>query len=313
MASNDLYYIQYVTCYVLACLTENYTVSGPDGKTDSVAALQPQASLASLHSNSPGPKRSGNTLKKWLTSPVRRLSHGSNIKKLPSKQKQKRDGRKSIDLGPPEMQDDSLEEVIILLKQILEFGMWLVTLLMRSGPDVGWECQGCSQLFRSSQRCSVRLRSRICTSHSRSFIMTLPNHIFIDNLRRSIKELQGILDNCSLQIQILCQHLGDSPRIGYSMMVRCPYTFDQRTTFKGSIYSYLIVFIHTMWCITVVSKMGIWLNVECFELTLKFTLSVLSSHRVSYRKLPPCSLSCISALLRVAAVALDQMIGGWGR
>uniref|UniRef100_A0AAR2KVC0 non-specific serine/threonine protein kinase n=1 Tax=Pygocentrus nattereri TaxID=42514 RepID=A0AAR2KVC0_PYGNA len=91
---------------------ESYAVSGPEGKTDSVAALQPQASLTSIHSSSPGPKRSGNTLKKWLTSPVRRLSHGSNIKKLPSKQKQKRDGRKSIDLGPPEMQDDCLEEVI---------------------------------------------------------------------------------------------------------------------------------------------------------------------------------------------------------
>uniref|UniRef100_A0AAR2IMN4 non-specific serine/threonine protein kinase n=1 Tax=Pygocentrus nattereri TaxID=42514 RepID=A0AAR2IMN4_PYGNA len=93
------------------CL-DSYAVSGPEGKTDSVAALQPQASLTSIHSSSPGPKRSGNTLKKWLTSPVRRLSHGSNIKKLPSKQKQKRDGRKSIDLGPPEMQDDCLEEVI---------------------------------------------------------------------------------------------------------------------------------------------------------------------------------------------------------
>uniref|UniRef100_A0A671QJN6 Kalirin RhoGEF kinase b n=1 Tax=Sinocyclocheilus anshuiensis TaxID=1608454 RepID=A0A671QJN6_9TELE len=63
--------------------------------TESVATLQPQASLNSLQSSSPGPKRSGNTLKKWLTSPVRRLSHGSNIKKIPSKQKQKRDGRKS--------------------------------------------------------------------------------------------------------------------------------------------------------------------------------------------------------------------------
>lgn len=93
-------------------LSENYTVSGPEGKTDSVAALQPQASLTSIHSSSPGPKRSGNTLKKWLTSPVRRLSHGSNVKKLPSKQKQKRDGRKSIDLGPPEAQDDILEEVM---------------------------------------------------------------------------------------------------------------------------------------------------------------------------------------------------------
>ncbi|KAK7153690.1 hypothetical protein R3I94_007162 [Phoxinus phoxinus] len=89
---------------------ENYAVSGPEGKTESVTTLQPQPSLNSLHSSSPGPKRSGNTLKKWLTSPVRRLSHGSNIKKIPSKQKQKRDGRKSIDLGPPELQDDTLEE-----------------------------------------------------------------------------------------------------------------------------------------------------------------------------------------------------------
>uniref|UniRef100_A0A8C2PWH6 non-specific serine/threonine protein kinase n=1 Tax=Cyprinus carpio TaxID=7962 RepID=A0A8C2PWH6_CYPCA len=89
---------------------KNYAISGPEGKTESVATLQPQASLNSLQSSSPGPKRSGNTLKKWLTSPVRRLSHGSNIKKIPSKQKQKRDGRKSIDLGPPEQQDDTLEE-----------------------------------------------------------------------------------------------------------------------------------------------------------------------------------------------------------
>uniref|UniRef100_A0A673NM68 Kalirin-like n=1 Tax=Sinocyclocheilus rhinocerous TaxID=307959 RepID=A0A673NM68_9TELE len=91
---------------------ENYAVSGPEGKTESVTTLQPQASLNSLQSSSPGPKRSGNTLKKWLTSPVRRLSHGSNIKKIPSKQKQKRDRRKSIDLGPPELQDDTLEEVL---------------------------------------------------------------------------------------------------------------------------------------------------------------------------------------------------------
>uniref|UniRef100_A0A672S8M7 non-specific serine/threonine protein kinase n=1 Tax=Sinocyclocheilus grahami TaxID=75366 RepID=A0A672S8M7_SINGR len=94
------------------CKKENYAVSGPEGKTESVTTLQPQASLNSLQSSSPGPKRSGNTLKKWLTSPVRRLSHGSNIKKIPSKQKQKRDGRKSIDLGPPELQDDTLEEKV---------------------------------------------------------------------------------------------------------------------------------------------------------------------------------------------------------
>lgn len=97
-------------CCCCCRVPDNYSVSGPDGKTESVATLQPQASLNSLQSSSPGPKRSGNTLKKWLTSPVRRLSHGSNIKKVPSKQKQKRDGRKSIDMGPPELQDDALEE-----------------------------------------------------------------------------------------------------------------------------------------------------------------------------------------------------------
>uniref|UniRef100_A0A8C8J514 non-specific serine/threonine protein kinase n=1 Tax=Oncorhynchus tshawytscha TaxID=74940 RepID=A0A8C8J514_ONCTS len=91
---------------------ENYSVSGTEGaKTESVASLQPQASQSSIHSSSPGPKRSGNTLKKWLTSPVRRLSHGSSIKKLPNKHK-KRDGRKSIDLGPPEstLHGESVDE-----------------------------------------------------------------------------------------------------------------------------------------------------------------------------------------------------------
>ncbi|KTG32647.1 hypothetical protein cypCar_00040813 [Cyprinus carpio] len=97
-------------CCCCCHVGENYAVSGPEGKTESVTTLQPQASLNSLQSSSPGPKRSGNTLKKWLTSPVRRLSHGSNIKKIPSKQKQKRDRRKSIELGPPELQDDTLEE-----------------------------------------------------------------------------------------------------------------------------------------------------------------------------------------------------------
>uniref|UniRef100_A0A674E8F9 non-specific serine/threonine protein kinase n=1 Tax=Salmo trutta TaxID=8032 RepID=A0A674E8F9_SALTR len=93
---------------------ENYSVSGPEGaKTESVANLQSQASLSSIQFSSPGPKRSGNTLKKWLTSPVRRLSHGSSVKKFPSKHK-KRDGRKSIDLGPPEssLHDGSIDEVM---------------------------------------------------------------------------------------------------------------------------------------------------------------------------------------------------------
>ncbi|XP_046902206.1 kalirin isoform X4 [Hypomesus transpacificus] len=92
---------------------ENYSVSGSEPKTESVANLQPQASLTSIQSSSPGPKRSGNTLKKWLTSPVRRLSQGSGVKKFPNKPKTKReDRRKSMDLGPPELtlQDESAEE-----------------------------------------------------------------------------------------------------------------------------------------------------------------------------------------------------------
>ncbi|XP_015261093.1 PREDICTED: kalirin-like, partial [Gekko japonicus] len=75
------------------------------GKSESVANLQPQPSLNSIQS-SPGPKRSTNTLKKWLTSPVRRLNSGkadSNIKK----QKKVREGRKSFDLGSPKPGDET--------------------------------------------------------------------------------------------------------------------------------------------------------------------------------------------------------------
>uniref|UniRef100_A0A3B3SLI1 non-specific serine/threonine protein kinase n=1 Tax=Paramormyrops kingsleyae TaxID=1676925 RepID=A0A3B3SLI1_9TELE len=82
-------------------------------KTDSVATLQPQASVSSIQTGSPGSKRPSNTLKKWLTSPVRRLSHGkadSVCKKVPGKPK-KREGRKSIDLGPKFEQDESADEV----------------------------------------------------------------------------------------------------------------------------------------------------------------------------------------------------------
>ncbi|XP_075466191.1 kalirin-like [Ascaphus truei] len=71
------------------------------GKSESVANLQAQPSLNSIQS-SPGPKRSTNTLKKWLTSPVRRLNSGktdSNIKK-----QKKRDGR---NLGSPRTGDET--------------------------------------------------------------------------------------------------------------------------------------------------------------------------------------------------------------
>uniref|UniRef100_A0A4W5NZU8 non-specific serine/threonine protein kinase n=1 Tax=Hucho hucho TaxID=62062 RepID=A0A4W5NZU8_9TELE len=95
------------------CISHSRSSVEMESKTESVANLQSQASLSSIQSSSPGPKRSGNTLKKWLTSPVRRLSHGSSVKKFPSKHK-KRDGRKSIDLGPPEssLHDGSVDEVM---------------------------------------------------------------------------------------------------------------------------------------------------------------------------------------------------------
>lgn len=88
-------------------LADAYSVSSNDngGKSDSVANLQPQPSLNSIQS-SPGPKRSTNTLKKWLTSPVRRLNSGKTESHI-KKQKKVRDGRKSFDLGSPKTGDET--------------------------------------------------------------------------------------------------------------------------------------------------------------------------------------------------------------
>uniref|UniRef100_A0A674DJZ8 non-specific serine/threonine protein kinase n=1 Tax=Salmo trutta TaxID=8032 RepID=A0A674DJZ8_SALTR len=63
----------------------------------SSATLQPGHHGMGSHT-SPGPKRPGNTLRKWLTSPVRRLSSGKadgHVKKLAHKQKKNREVRKS--------------------------------------------------------------------------------------------------------------------------------------------------------------------------------------------------------------------------
>uniref|UniRef100_UPI00398EB469 rho guanine nucleotide exchange factor 25-like isoform X1 n=1 Tax=Pristiophorus japonicus TaxID=55135 RepID=UPI00398EB469 len=80
---------------------ESYSVTGSDGSiSTSVASIQPQPSTSSAPS-SPSSKRSVSTLKKWLTSPVRKLSSGKvdrQVKKLECKPK-KVERRKSIDLG----------------------------------------------------------------------------------------------------------------------------------------------------------------------------------------------------------------------
>ncbi|CAL8297080.1 unnamed protein product [Lota lota] len=76
----------------------------------SSATLQPGHGLH-IHT-SPGPKHRapGNTLRKWLTSPVRRLSSGKadgHVKKLAHKHKKNREVRKSGDVGTLGSQKDS--------------------------------------------------------------------------------------------------------------------------------------------------------------------------------------------------------------
>uniref|UniRef100_A0A8C2CAI2 Trio Rho guanine nucleotide exchange factor b n=1 Tax=Cyprinus carpio TaxID=7962 RepID=A0A8C2CAI2_CYPCA len=81
------------------------SVSSNEGGLSGSATLQP----GHLQS-SPGPKRPGNTLRKWLTSPVRRLSSGKadgHVKKLAHKHKKSRDVRKNADAGSQKDSDDS--------------------------------------------------------------------------------------------------------------------------------------------------------------------------------------------------------------
>ncbi|KAM9512921.1 triple functional domain protein-like isoform 2-T2 [Salvelinus alpinus] len=86
-------------------------------------AIQPGASHTLGFHSSPGPKRPGNTLRKWLTSPVRRLSSGKadgHVKKLAHKHKKNRDGRsknadsvgsqKDSDDNAATPQDETIEE-----------------------------------------------------------------------------------------------------------------------------------------------------------------------------------------------------------
>ncbi|XP_055012937.1 triple functional domain protein isoform X4 [Boleophthalmus pectinirostris] len=76
----------------------------------SSATLQPNHGIGSH--TSPGPKRPGNTLRKWLTSPVRRLSSGKadgHVKKIATKHKKNRDVRKSgeMTIGSQKDSDES--------------------------------------------------------------------------------------------------------------------------------------------------------------------------------------------------------------
>lgn len=88
----------------------------PDSLSVSSNDASPPASVTSLQphmigaQSSPGPKRPGNTLRKWLTSPVRRLSSGKadgHVKKLAHKHKKSREVRKSADAGSQKDSDDS--------------------------------------------------------------------------------------------------------------------------------------------------------------------------------------------------------------
>ncbi|KAK7157294.1 hypothetical protein R3I93_008694 [Phoxinus phoxinus] len=84
---------------------DTLSVSSNEGGISGSATLQP----GHLQS-SPGPKRPGNTLRKWLTSPVRRLSSGKadgHVKKLAHKHKKSRDVRKNADPGSQKDSDDS--------------------------------------------------------------------------------------------------------------------------------------------------------------------------------------------------------------
>ncbi|XP_026529208.1 triple functional domain protein [Notechis scutatus] len=87
---------------------DSLSVSSNDASPPaSVTSLQPHMIGAQ---SSPGPKRPGNTLRKWLTSPVRRLSSGkadSHVKKLAHKHKKSREVRKSADTSSQKDSDDS--------------------------------------------------------------------------------------------------------------------------------------------------------------------------------------------------------------
>uniref|UniRef100_A0A8B9JP31 non-specific serine/threonine protein kinase n=1 Tax=Astyanax mexicanus TaxID=7994 RepID=A0A8B9JP31_ASTMX len=90
---------------LLSLLADSLSVSSNDGGLSGSATLQP-----GHLQGSPGAKRPGNTLRKWLTSPVRRLSSGKadgHVKKLAHKHKKSRDMRKNADGASQKDSDDN--------------------------------------------------------------------------------------------------------------------------------------------------------------------------------------------------------------
>ena len=128
---------------------DSLSVSSNDASPPaSVASLQPHMMGAQ---SSPGPKRPGNTLRKWLTSPVRRLSSGKadgHVKKLAHKHKKSREVRKSADAGSQKdsdesaatPQDETAEEVRasgISLQVVGTVHSLVAWFSLRSGKDQG--------------------------------------------------------------------------------------------------------------------------------------------------------------------------------
>lgn len=109
IAASAKYDVMQTFCfYLFFCFFFSDTLS-----VSSNDALQPGSSQTLGPHSSPGPKRPGNTLRKWLTSPVRRLSSGKadgHVKKLANKHKKNREGaRKNMDAmhGSQKDSDDS--------------------------------------------------------------------------------------------------------------------------------------------------------------------------------------------------------------
>lgn len=143
-------------------------------------ALQPGSSQTLGPHSSPGPKRPGNTLRKWLTSPVRRLSSGKadgHVKKLAHKHKKNRDGtRKNMDAMPGSQkdsddsaatpQDETLEEVrrrTVMLNNCDHVWLWTTTcsLFLSSVCAMrGWAAAPCPSLPHRACRAAVRRKEK---------------------------------------------------------------------------------------------------------------------------------------------------------